>query len=217
MEAHDAASVQERFVLLGDPGSGKSSFLRHLALCLAGELRRRHGDEGVPENASLNALRDWLLGAYTPVYVELRDLVRHAFPALPADAEQPRPCLRVTISGSTCASRRWATTCLRCRERLQQLFASGQAILLLDGLDEVPRERTSAGAVRSSPWWLHWSQPIRACALSSPAAPTPIVVGIGPWTVSVAPNCGRCHWIGCMSWLWHSLPGSDGRSIPSGQ
>ena len=26
MEAHDAASVQARFVLLGDPGSGKSSF-----------------------------------------------------------------------------------------------------------------------------------------------------------------------------------------------
>jgi|GEM_PF-6339864 len=80
MEAHDAASVQNRFVLLGEPGGGKSSFLRHLALCLAGEMRRRARDPDVPANASLEALRDWLLGTYTPLFIELRALVASHFP-----------------------------------------------------------------------------------------------------------------------------------------
>ncbi len=136
MEAHYAAGVQPRFVLLGEPGSGKSSFLRHLALCLAGELRRQAGDAGAPAKASLAALRDWLLDAYTPIYVELRDLVRTVFAALPETNGAPLRLPEVEdfwryVGGIGGA---------RLTEpggELRRLCDAGQAVLLLDGLDEV--------------------------------------------------------------------------------
>ncbi len=139
MEAHDAASVQPRMVLVGDPGSGKSSFVRHLTLCMAGEQLRALGETGVPDNASLAALRDWLLGAYTPVYIELRDLVTQAFPPLPEDGASPKfptvddfwRYVQSRVLGETLAG--YGPELLR---RLSA--ASGEAILLLDGLDEVP-------------------------------------------------------------------------------
>ncbi|MBK8797886.1 MAG: SUMF1/EgtB/PvdO family nonheme iron enzyme [Anaerolineales bacterium] len=138
MEAHDAASVQPRFVLLGEPDSGKSSFLRHLALCLAGELRRRSGDARTPANAGLPALRDWLLDAFAPVYVEMRELVTAVFPALPAAEGAPVTLPDIEhfwrylqqhygdgLSGPGGELRAW--------------FERGEAILLLDGLDEAPQ------------------------------------------------------------------------------
>ena len=139
MEAHDAASVQPRFVLLGEPGGGKSSFLRHLALCLAGELRRRAGDPDVPANASLDALRDWLLDVYTPVYIELRALVASHFPPLSPvegpntrlpDADDFWRYIREDLTASGLAG---------FETELRNLCGDGEAILLLDGLDEIPQ------------------------------------------------------------------------------
>ncbi len=137
MEAHDAASVQSRFVLLGGPGSGKSSFLRHLALCLAGETLRRAGDPKVLKNASLDALRDWLLGTYIPIYVELRDVVNKAFPRLPEcpQDEARNPSLedfwryvRHEVLGEGLAA---------FEPELHSACRNGTALLMLDGLDEI--------------------------------------------------------------------------------
>ena len=137
MEAHDAASVQPRFVLLGDPGSGKSSFLRHLALCLAGEMRHRAGDADTPANANLAALRDWLLDTFTPIYIELRDLVTKSFPSLPHNAKED------AVSPSTEDFWGYVRAHLlkglgNFETDLRVLAGDGTAILLLDGLDEVP-------------------------------------------------------------------------------
>lgn len=138
MEAHDAASVQPRFVLLGAPGGGKSTFLRHLTLCLAGELRRRGGDDDVPANASLTALRDWLLDAYTPIYLELRDLVRHTFPPLPADERVDAALPDVESFWRYVREHLLGASMAPLERELRTLCARGEAVLLLDSLDEVP-------------------------------------------------------------------------------
>jgi len=144
MEVHDAASVQPRFVLLGEPGGGKSSFLRHLALCLAGEIRRRAGDSDVPANASLEALRDWLLDVYTPVYIELRALVASHFPPLSENTRLPDAddfwrYVREDLTGSGLAG---------FETELRNLCRDGEAILLLDGLDKIPQAGDERGGRR---------------------------------------------------------------------
>lgn len=72
LRALEATTDNRRLVLLGDPGYGKSTFVGHLALCLAAERMDRLS--GWPEDES----------ATVPIPVVLRDFVR----ALADDAEQ---------------------------------------------------------------------------------------------------------------------------------
>ncbi|HRE49491.1 MAG TPA: hypothetical protein PLD47_17330 [Aggregatilineales bacterium] len=58
MDAHDAASVQAWMVLVGDLGGDKSSFIRHLTLCIAGAALTALGEANVPGKASIAALQD---------------------------------------------------------------------------------------------------------------------------------------------------------------
>jgi formylglycine-generating enzyme required for sulfatase activity len=120
-----------RLMLLGAPGSGKSTFASHLALCFAGAiLCERTEGEPQPEGGWLACLPRWQLGSLLPVRVILRDLA--AFAPL---AVAPRGAVRLLeeFLATTLAD-------AGCAEALAPLTAAlrdGRALLLLDGLDEV--------------------------------------------------------------------------------
>jgi formylglycine-generating enzyme required for sulfatase activity/energy-coupling factor transporter ATP-binding protein EcfA2 len=124
------ASIDNRcLVLLGDPGSGKSTFVNHLALCLA--VHRLE-----PQAGWLNRLPHWPKreAEAVPIVVILRDFARW----LPEETTQAEPChLWDFVTG-----RLEAQNLGFAAEPLRQALESGQAIVLLDGLDEIP---TKAG------------------------------------------------------------------------
>jgi formylglycine-generating enzyme required for sulfatase activity len=109
--------------LLGDPGSGKTTFSNFLALALAGEML------GL-ETANLRRLgKEWTAGALLPVRVVLRDFAAQLDRASRLD---PGDQLWEFIQRKLGAALADFLPLLR-----QHLLTHG-GLLLLDGLDEVP-------------------------------------------------------------------------------
>ena len=129
--AHDVAAATKRLVVLGGPGSGKSTFVKYLALCLAGEAR-----ENWLRSASVETLGRWPHGELTPVYVELRAFVSSDY--FPDDLEaKPTAAhlwqyIKAEILGDGLADY---------AGQLEHDLQAGHAVLILDGLDEVPYPR----------------------------------------------------------------------------
>ncbi len=122
------AAACNRLVILGAPGSGKSTFVRYLALCLAGaEL------EDWERKANLAELENWPHGALTPIYIELRRFVvsTHFPPGGAVTAEHLWNYVVNELLGKDLQE--YAGD-------LKNELKQGQAVLLLDGLDEVPFE-----------------------------------------------------------------------------
>ena len=97
LSALDVLNAERKLVLLGGPGSGKSTFVNFVALCLAGELlgvadpnlatltAPLPEEEGVREEEQP---QPWDHGALLPVQVVLRDFAANLPPAgTPLNAE----------------------------------------------------------------------------------------------------------------------------------
>jgi formylglycine-generating enzyme required for sulfatase activity len=125
--ALEAAINNRRLVLLGDPGSGKSTFVNHVTLCLA-----VHNLE--PEAGWLDRLPGWPKQEddAIPMVVILRDFARW-LPERVTRAE-PRHLWDFILSRLETQNLAFAA------DPLCQSLETGQAVLLLDGLDEIPTQ-----------------------------------------------------------------------------
>jgi len=125
-----------RLLLEGQPGAGKTTFLRFTACMLARDALGKTGPEG-------RTWRERYLGgageALTPVLVRISDLV-------PLLSEETSPLRRddrrrlLDFLAAQCHENEIAVG----REGWRRLFEGGQGLLLLDGLDEVADESLRA-------------------------------------------------------------------------
>jgi formylglycine-generating enzyme required for sulfatase activity len=123
--ALEALANRRQMLLLGGPGSGKTTFLRHVALnCADRWLGNPDGDLG-----ALSALGDHLF----PLVVTLRRFAPSLDPAAEPHHRELVAHLQNLLNCDQAPPTYWPTV----RQRLHD----GRAILLLDGYDEVDRER----------------------------------------------------------------------------
>ena len=123
--AAEAAWQTPRMVLLGDPGSGKSTFLNHLVFCLS-----NHGLE--PEAGWLDRLTGWEESQMAPVsvLVALRDFAAK----LTEDARPEVGLLWEFVKVRLAAQNLGFATGV-----LDEILEDGRALVLLDGLDEISK------------------------------------------------------------------------------
>jgi formylglycine-generating enzyme required for sulfatase activity len=126
-------------VLLGDPGSGKSTFVNFVTMCLAGEaLGRKEANLALlaaplpdDEGTDRGKPQPWDHGALLPVHVVLRDFAARGLPPLGEDATAGHLWAFIVAGLEAAALGEYADH-LRCH-----LMEQG-GLILLDGLDEVP-------------------------------------------------------------------------------
>ena len=137
LSALEAVIGNRRLVLLGAPGSGKSTFVGHLTWCLAmAQLE--------PEGDWLDRLPGWPADEADalPVVVTLRDFARWA---TAKKLEQGTAQALADFIAARLQEHDLADFVPPLREALHR----GEAIVLLDGLDEVPT-REQRGLVRDA-------------------------------------------------------------------
>jgi predicted NACHT family NTPase len=134
----------QRLVLLGDPGSGKTTFANFVALCLAGE---RLGLPGLNLELLTAPLsyeekpQPWNHGALLPVRVVLRDFAARGLPK-PAERATARHLwdfLKDDLSEAGLGE--WFP-------HLKEHLLSKGGLILLDGLDEVPEAESRREQIR---------------------------------------------------------------------
>jgi formylglycine-generating enzyme required for sulfatase activity/predicted MPP superfamily phosphohydrolase len=128
LTAVEAAARERQMVLLGDPGSGKSTFSNYLALCLAGARLERSGEPpAVPGDGWLARLEPaWTHGPLLPLQVTLRLFAQSDGCDGTADGLW-------SFVADTLAAQGLADFA----PHLRQQLLDGGVTVLLDGLDEV--------------------------------------------------------------------------------
>lgn len=116
---------KEQLVLTGDPGGGKSTFVNHLAHCLAAHQLKLDG-------AWLEQLNGWPdeMASLLPVVVILRDFAATLPVNLPDEAA-PNDLWTFIVNQLEKQNLTFAA------EPVRELLENGRILLLLDGLDEV--------------------------------------------------------------------------------
>jgi predicted NACHT family NTPase len=118
MSAHDMlATTRRRVVLLGDPGTGKTTLMRYLAVKVA---EAKGAEIGLPENQER-----------LPILVYMGDWAKHPERSL---LDQVRDFAENTLQVDLPTG-------------FLEHWTDGQALLLLDGLDEVAEDATRADLV----------------------------------------------------------------------
>jgi len=132
LTALEAAAANDRLVILGDPGSGKSAFVNHLMFALAEKQLRPPSD--LPAN--------WRPGALFPVRVLLRELAvtleqKNAAACLQHSGENRRRELGRLVHEHI-AGHLADYDAPDFAETLRRLMHDGRCLLVFDGLDEAP-------------------------------------------------------------------------------
>ncbi len=125
LSALEAFALYRKIVLLGDPGSGKSTFVNHLAYCLAAHATS-------PNAGWLQKLPDWpeAEADRLPILVVLRDFARWLPDPLPDEAN-------VTHLWDFIVQMLHKQKLDGVAPLLETALNEGRSLLLLDGLDEV--------------------------------------------------------------------------------
>lgn len=127
----DQALQQKYVTIIGDPGSGKTTFLRRIAFVICRSLLHIEPD-AAPKRLGLRA-------NLLPVFIRLGDLadhIRHCCDQHDNDAPSTKrdPAWLIHYSTAKSRSNNWGLT----HDFFVKKLKSGEVIFLLDGLDEAP-------------------------------------------------------------------------------
>ncbi len=142
ISALEQLNRHNHLVLLGDPGSGKSTFANFVALCLAGEALRKtpnlgsltapiSQDDKESEKKKAPKPQEWKHGALLPVRVILRDFAARGLPSHGEKTSAKHLWKFIAAELEACELGNYAPY-------LHKQLQEQGGLLMLDGLDEVP-------------------------------------------------------------------------------